>query len=164
LPDWMVKSATAGLAAGMVMAMWSMIVAAVAGQGFWAPVRAITAMLFGKEHAGGGWDPASVIGGAMLHMAFSMMAGVGFAAIIGRFTTRLAVAGYVAAAMLWGLALWAINTFAVGPAMPGGELMTSAMPAWSWFVGHLMFGAGLGLLYALWRRGVTRLASQQPSA
>jgi hypothetical protein len=153
-----------GLIAGMMMGIFSMIVAAIADYGFWAPLRGITAMFFGKEHLGGSWDLPTVVVGAALHMAFSMMLGVLYAVLLGIGRSRLPAEVQVVAGMLFGLAVWAINTFAIGRALPGGELMTSAMPVWAWLVGHLIYGGMVGLLYAWWRHGTTAFTAGNPAA
>jgi len=46
---WMIKAAIGGLVGGMMMGMFSMIVAVIAGYGFWAPMRGIPGMFFGKD-------------------------------------------------------------------------------------------------------------------
>jgi hypothetical protein len=156
---WLGKAAVAGVVAGIVMAMAAMVIAAIAGHGFWAPPRAITGTVFGAEYAGSGFAVGSVVVGMMLHMMLSAAFGVVYALLVGLATRTLATGPQVVAGMAWGLVLWAVNTFLIAPQLAGGELLTEAMPAWTWLVVHLLFGAMLGLLYAAWRRGATTLGT-----
>jgi hypothetical protein len=158
--QWAGKAAVVGLIAGMLMGMFTMISAAIGGNGFWAPLRGIAGMFFGRQHLGGSWDLPAVVVGAALHMALSIMLGVGYAVLLGLSSGRLSAAVQFAAGMGFGFAVWALNTFVIGPALPGGELMTSAMPVWTWLLGHLIYGGMLGLLYAWWRRAATALTAE----
>lgn len=89
-----------------------------------------------------------------------MSGGFGFvyALFLGLVTRALGTMQQMVVGMMWGLLLWAVNTAVVTPQLSGGQLFTQAMPAWSWLVAHLMFGAVLGLLYAQWRGDRTALS------
>lgn len=154
---WFIKSAVAGVVAGIVMAMFAMIVAGIAGDGFWAPPRAITAVIFGTGHAGTDFAFGPVVVGMMLHMMLSAAFGVMYALIVGVARRELKLASQFVIGMALGVVLWAVNTYAVAEVLNGSELFTNAMPAWTWFVGHLMFGAALALLYDVWRHDRTAL-------
>lgn len=52
LSSGLTRGAIGGLIGGMGMAMFSMVVA-ISEDGFWAPVRGITSVVFGDEHYGG---------------------------------------------------------------------------------------------------------------
>ena len=145
------QGALAGLIGGIVLAMFAMIVAWAAGDGLWSPPRAITGMFGGAEYAGSGFAFGSIAVGVMLHMMLSMVFGVIYAFAIDAITHGLGAPVQLVTGMVYGVFIWAINTYLIGPRMPGDQLMTDAMPAWAWFVGHVMFGAVLGYLYAYWR-------------
>lgn len=155
---WIGKSIVVGMVAGMAMAMFAMVVAALAGDGFWAPPRAIAASVFGTGHAGAGFVLGSVLAGVVIHMMMSGGFGIVYALFAGLVTRTLSVGAQLMLGMAWGLILWAVNTALITPRLAGGQLFTQAMPAWAWLVAHLMFGAALGLLYALWRRDRTALS------
>ncbi len=155
---WVAKSVIVGMAAGMAMAMFAMIVAGLAGDGFWAPPRAIAASLFGAGHFGTTFAAGAVIGGIVIHMMMSGAFGFVYALFAGLVTRTLSVVAQLMLGMAWGFILWAVNTAAITPRLSGGQLFTQAMPAWAWLVAHLMFGAALGLLYAWWRGDRTALS------
>lgn len=157
---WLVKSAVAGVVAGVVMAMFAMIVAALNGNGFWAPPRAITAVVFGTQHVGGGFAFGPVVVGMMAHMMLSAMFGAVYAALLGIAARQAALVTQLVAGMVWGGVLWAMNTYLVADVfLNGSEVFTSSMPAWTWFVAHLMFGGALGVLYDVWRHDRTALTA-----
>ena len=142
-----VHAALAGVIGGIVMAMFAMMVAAVAGYGFWAPPRAITAEFLGTQHAGPGFAAVPIVVGMMIHMMLSAGFGVGFGVLISAVAKGAGVIALVVLGMVSGIVLWAGSTFIVAPALNGAEVFTSAMPAWTWFAAHAMFGVVLGLLY-----------------
>jgi hypothetical protein len=142
-----------GMLAGMMMAMFSMVVAELDGYGFWAPPRAITAVFFGPENLGGGFEADAVIGGVAIHMALSMMFGIGFAIILAPLK-RVNAIGQIMVGMALGAVLWAVNTYIVAPAFEG-NLFDEAMADWTWIVAHLIFGGVVGMIYAFWRSGST---------
>ncbi len=154
---WVIKSAVAGVVAGIIMAMFAMIVAGIAGDGFWAPPRAITAVILGTEHAGTDFAFGPAAGGMMLHMMLSAAFGVMFALVVGVTRRELKLGSQLVIGMALGIILSAVNTYAIAELLNGRELFTTAMPAWTWFVAHLMFGAALALLYDVWRHDRTAL-------
>ena len=95
--------AIAGLAGGMAMAMMSMLIG-IADEGFWAPVRGITSVVFGDEHYGGSFAAGPVLAGLMGHMMNSAMLGVILTAILK--TGGLRGMPALAAGAAFGLLLW----------------------------------------------------------
>lgn len=148
-------AAVTGMLAGMMMAMFTMVVAELDGYGFWAPPRAITAVFFGTEHLGSGFEADAVIGGVAIHMVLSMMFGVGLAIMLAPLK-RVNVIGQIMVGMGFGAILWAVNTYVVAPIFEG-NLFDEAMADWTWIIAHLIFGAVTGMVYAFWRSGSTAI-------
>ena len=152
---WILSGAVAGILAGIAFAMFEMIMAAVIdGTGaFFMPLRMIGAIGLGKSAL----DPGSSLvtagaAGLVIHMALSMMYGVGIA-IVFRLVPVLArsATSVLAVASLAGALLWVVNFHLIAPAL-----------GWAWFpdgtraltqvVAHtIFFGTALG--YALVRLG-----------
>lgn len=147
-----VHAAVAGIIAGIVMAMFAMMVALVAGNGFWAPPRAIAAEFLGTQHAGSGFAIGPVVGGMMIHMMLSAGFGVGFGVAVGLVARGASQLVLLVLGMMAGIVLWVGSTYIVAPALNGAELITTATPAWAWFAAHAMFGVALGLVYDRRRR------------
>ena len=136
----------AGIVGGLLMAMIMMIATAAGGMGLLAPLRLIAATFYGKEAMAGG---GALTVGLMVHMMNSMVFGVLFAWIAGR---RLAAPQAVMAGVAFGLAIWAVMTFAGLPMLnPMMRERVAVMPV-AWFIAHLAFGMGVGSAPGLRRR------------
>lgn len=151
----LVVASVAGMLAGMMMAMFSMVVAELDGYGFWAPPRAITAVFFGTENLGSGFEADAVIGGVAIHMALSMMFGAGFAVMLAPLR-KVNVVAQAMIGMAFGAGLWAVNTYIIAPIFEG-NVFDEAMADWTWIVAHLVFGGVLGMMYAFWRSDRTAI-------
>jgi hypothetical protein len=158
--------ALAGMASGFIMAAWQMVVAAIAQnptavhgihQTLWTPPEGIWSVVFGVRHFHGSFHFIPVFGGIVGHMGNSLILGImGVAlltAILDRPPNPVAAAAIGAA---YGIAVeailinWIVNTQKI-------QTLYSSTPHWSWWVGHAIFGATLGLLSsALLRRNNLR--------
>lgn len=145
-------AAVAGVIAGIVMAMFAMIIALIAGNGFWAPPRAIAAEFLGTQHAGPGFAIGPVLAGMIIHMMLSAAFGAGFSVAVGVVARGASQFALAVLGMVTGIVLWVGSTYIVAPALNGAELFTTAMPAWTWFAAHVMFGVALGVIYGRLRR------------
>ena len=146
---WIRAGLIGGAVAGIVFAMFEMVMAVVlnGGDAFFMPLRMIGAIALGTTAL----DPASSLvaaGGAglVVHMALSMMYGVGVAAVLSAVSAlRRSVGSVVVVASAVGFGLWVVNLF-----------LLAGLFGWSWFptgqvvvvqvVAHtVMFGSVLGL-------------------
>jgi hypothetical protein len=158
--------AIAGLAGGMMMAMWQMVVGAIAQDptavssihtSFWTAVTSIPSVIFGQNWFHGSFEFGAVFVGLMGHMINSMMLGiVGVTLATTLFGPRPTIARAMAVGMMFGLVLEVVivNGLVNGVLQSVHTLYTST-PEWSWWVAHGMFGATVGLVGAtlLRRRG-----------
>ncbi len=156
--------AIAGLAGGMVMAMWQMVVGAIAQEptavagihsSFWTAVTSIPSVIFGQSWFHGSFDFGAVSLGLMGHMMNSMVlgaVGVGLAtALLGN---RPSVGRAMAFGMMFGLLLEVVVVNLIVNQVQTVDTLYSSTPEWSWFAAHAMFGAVVGLVGAtLLRRG-----------
>jgi hypothetical protein len=145
------RGAFGGLIGGMAMAMFSMLVA-ISEDGFWAPVRGITSVVFGDEHYGGGFEFWPVVVGAMGHMMNSVVLGAVFALVAAALLARASTALVIGAGMAFGLMVWLVMVPGVAAQAQSSELFVDSVPAWAWIAGHLMFGAITAAVFALGRR------------
>lgn len=141
----------AGLIGGMAMAMTSMLVA-ISEDGFWAPVRGITSVVFGDSHYGGGFAFGPVVVGAMAHMMNSVVLGAVFAIIAGLVLARGGTLALAALGMVYGLVVWLVMVPGISSALQSSNLFADSIPTWAWVVSHLMFGVVTGAVYAWLRR------------
>ena len=133
------RGAIGGLIGGMAMAMFSMVVA-ISEDGFWAPGRGISSVVFGDKHYGGDFAFGPVVVGLMGHMMNSVMLGVVFALIAAMVLARASKAAVLVAGTAFGLMVWLVMVPIVATQAQSSELFADSVPAWAWIVGHLMFG------------------------
>ena len=121
--------ALGGLIAGIVFALFEMIVAALmmGGGAFWMPLRMIGAIVLGQQAIEPTYNLAiAAIVGAIVHMVLSIVFGIIFGVIVALAPGLAESAGtLVVAASVYGFALWLINFYVL--ARIGG---------WSWFPGQ----------------------------
>lgn len=145
-----------GLLGGAVMALFLAAAASAAGMTGLQPLEAIGATFLAADSPGGGPGPA--LYGALLHALTSVGLGLVFAALVPRDLPP------VCAAMVGiGYAMFAAGIMAslVVPAV-NPEFRTAAQPiGGAWVMAHALFGAALGLSYALQHR-TSREAAAQP--
>jgi len=148
--------AIAGLAAGMMMAMWQMVVGAIATEptavagidsSFWTPVTAIPSVILGQQWFHGSFDSGSVFLGLMGHMMNAIVLGViGVASLVAILGTKPKPVAAIMLGALYGLLLEVlIVNLIVNNAQDVHTLYTST-PEWSWWAAHAMFGMTLGLV------------------
>jgi len=164
IPALVRTGAIAGLAGAMVMAMWQMIVGAVAQQptavpgidtSFWTAITAIPSVPFGLDWFQGSFELGAVAVGLMGHMMNSMMlgaVGVGLLAMV--LGSRPSIAKAIAFGMTFGLLLEVVVVNLIVNQIQTVDTLYTSTPEWSWWAAHAMFGAVLGLVAAsLLRRG-----------
>jgi hypothetical protein len=160
---WALAGALIGLAAGVVFAMFEMVVADVRGEGFWMPIRMIGAIVLGKEALEPGYGVTeAAVAGMTLHLALSALYGGvfgGLAAFVRELRSSRPL--LVGAAMAYGLALWLVNFYGIAPA--AFPWFQDANPVVQFVAHAFVFGAVLGLALAAWRPS-PRFAFDQAAA
>jgi hypothetical protein len=147
--------ALAGMAAGFIMAAWQMVVAAIAQN---------PTAVHGIHQTSFHFIP--VFGGIVGHMGNSLIVGIMGVALLTAILDRRP--NPVAAAVIgaaYGIAVeailinWIVNTQKI-------QTLYSSTPHWSWWVGHAIFGATLGLLSSalLRRNNVQRPEASLPAS
>ncbi len=141
-----VRAGAAGLIAGLVFAMWAMIVG-IFTTNLWAAPQGIGQAL-GIGHQGHDFQIVPFIVGLAGHMMNSIIFGLIFLAIALALQLRGIAA--VAVGMIYGIVVYAFMYWIILRNLLSGTSgsFLSANPEWSWVLGHLMFGAVLGLLFA----------------
>jgi hypothetical protein len=166
LPTLVRAGAIAGLAGGMMMAMWQMVVGAIAQDptavpgiqtSFWTAVTSIPSVVFGTDWFHGSFELGAVFVGLTGHLMNSIMLGVvGVGLATTLLGSRLSVAKAVAFGMMFGLILEVVVVNLIVNQVQTVNTLYTSTPEWSWFVAHAMFGATVGLVgSALLRSGVT---------
>jgi hypothetical protein len=137
----------AAMAAGMMMGMLQMLVEAVSGHGFWAPLRYIASVFTRGADTDAGFSAGPVLVGLAGHMMISVILGTIFAIVVWKLTRNpivLAILGMMWGALVYAFMWWGV-TATIDPAM---QLVNAQ---W-FFVSHLVFGMVLGLGVAVAQR------------
>ncbi|MHB1847361.1 MAG: hypothetical protein ACYCWW_21260 [Deltaproteobacteria bacterium] len=142
--------ALAGLLGGLFLGLWMMIGSAVAGDGFWMPMKLIAGVFWGVDvllmHG------TAVAAGIVIHLVVSMFLGIVFALLVRR---ELPYGSAFVSAALYGIAVWLFMTYVIlflDPVMRERLLLSSG----NWFWVHLLFGFGLSFTPALRRAWTLR--------
>lgn len=153
------RGALAGMAGGMVMAMWSMVVLAATGKGFWAPVNLIAHLVWRDAPLSGGFSGGALALGLLIHMATSMMLGVAIALVADR--ARAGRLAATALGMTAGLAVWLVNQDGIWHAIDSAA--AHRFTPWVFALGHLMFGVVAGAAAVTGARTHTRTSTTRPA-
>lgn len=148
LGRWAVTGIVWGVVAGIVFAMFEMIMAAILGQGFFMPLRMIGAIILGQ----GALMPTYSLAGAavvgiILHMMLAAMYGLVFGVVVGAVAAlRSSRVTLVVAATVYGFALWIFNFYVVTAV--AFDWFKMANTTVQFFAHTFFFGTMLGLLFA----------------
>ena len=135
-----------GLIAGIVFAMWAMLVGIVTST-LWAAPQGI-AQSIGIGSPGHSFQLVPFVAGVIGHMMNSIVLGVVFVAIAR--AIRLHGPAAVVGGMVYGVIVY-FGMFWIllrGVLRSTSASFLSANPEWSWIAAHLMFGVVLGALAA----------------
>ncbi len=148
--EWAKAGTVGGLVAGIVFAMFEMIMAAILNgtDAFFMPLRMIGAMVLGQEALTPSYSlVTAAITGTIVHMLLSMMLGVVFGLIASSVSGLARSTGtLIVVASVYGLVLWLVNFYLIAP-LAGWDWFPSETNAVVQFVAHtFFFGSVLGLL------------------
>lgn len=140
-----------GIVASLVIAMWEMVVEALIpnGAGFFGPPVAIGATIVRDLQGAANplpVDPAALVLGLAGHMMNSVALAVILGAVVRR--SSMGAIGLVVSGMVWGAVVFVVMWYGLLPAV--NRLMLN-LNGPAFFLGHLMWGAVLGLLWYVTR-------------
>ncbi len=148
--QWVKHGAIGGLLAGILFALFEMVMATVqmGGEAFFMPLRMIGGIALGSQAL----EPSSTslleAGGAgiIVHMVLSVIFGASVAAVAGLVAPiRSSAVALVVWTSLAGLALWLVNFYVIAP-IGGWRWFPEATDPLIQFIAHtFVFGSLLGL-------------------
>ncbi len=158
---WVKQGAIGGLLAGVVFAMFEMIVAALmmGASAFWMPLRMIGAIVLGQRALEPGYAlVTAAIVGMLVHLMLPVAYGIVFALLVAYLPVLAAsTAILLAAASVYGLLLWLVNFYAIAPLAGWRWFPEQTNPVVQFIAHTVMFGTVLGVYLARamgQRRGV----------
>lgn len=141
------RGTVGGLAGGVAMAMWSMIVMWLSGTGFWTPLNLIAHTIWRSVPLDGTFSWSGLLVGMIAHLAMSVVLGivlaVGLTAVGGWATTAV---GGALVGMAFAVVVWLVMQYLVWDAIDPAA--AERFTPWVFAVGHLMYGLVAGLLIA----------------
>lgn len=156
----------AGALAGMMMAMWQMVVGAIANEptavlgiesSFWTAVTSITSFFFGLDTFHESFEAGPVLFGIGAHMVNAMMLGVvGVALIAALLGPRPNPFAAVMQATALGLVVQVVLLNVIVNQIQDVNSVYTSTPEWSWWVSHVIYGMTLGAVGALLLRRAAR--------
>ncbi len=143
---WLVNGLAMGIVAGIIFAMFEMIMAAILGDGFFGPLRMIGAIVLGPDALVPAYSlPVAALVGMVVHLVLSGIFGLIFGLIASslRFV-RASGLSLGISATIFGILLWMVNFYLIAPvAFPWFGMANPYVQ----FVSHAFFyGTALGLL------------------
>lgn len=160
-----------GWIAGVVMALFAMIISAANGYSFWFPMQLVDGVWIGEDALLGG--AGVVIAGIITHLVVSAFFGVLFAVFRGRFreiAESLDTTSEAATAFLWGtvygVGVWVFMTYVVLWLDPTLRIQVFALSPGMWFLYHVVYGAMLfttPIFQKALSRPYLRSSSQEPT-
>jgi uncharacterized membrane protein YagU involved in acid resistance len=149
LGSWVRQGALGGFIAGIVFAMFEMVMAALMnGVGaFFMPLRMIGAMVLGRQALDPGYSLATAgITGMVVHMMLSVVFGMVFAAIVHAVPAlRRSHAVLISVVSTLGLLLWPINFYVIAPLFGWDWFPNNTNPLVQFIAHTFMYGTVLGL-------------------
>jgi hypothetical protein len=125
-----------GMAAGLVMAVWSMAAMWVTGSGFWTPVNLIANTFYRSAPLNGAFSAPALVIGLAIHMAVASFFGTVIALLALKLPGKrsLVIAGGILlVAVVWPVMQWGVWYRLDEDAAEG-------FTDWIMAVAHLMFG------------------------
>jgi hypothetical protein len=135
----------AGIAAGLVMAAWSMVAMWLTGSGFWIPLNLVAHMFYRSAPLDGTFSAPALIIGLAVHMTVASAFGTAIVALAHRLPGARSVV--IAGGILLVAVVWPVMQYAVWYSIdePAAEGFTE----WIFAVAHLIFGLVAASLAAI---------------
>jgi hypothetical protein len=143
----------AGLVAGLILSGLLVVSMLIQGMDPWLAIKGTSAPFLGERALQPGYDAYPVVLGAVLHLAISILWGLGFGVLF----YGLSKGGTLLVGALWGVVVWLVMYYAVLP-LAGLAEMTEEAPMWRAVVYHVFFGLLLALAFLPFQRRVVRRA------
>ena len=133
------RGALAGIAGGVVMAMWAMIALWADGSGFFAPLNLLAHTVWRGAPLDGTFNGGAVVLGMVIHLTTSTVLGVVLALVLARVgALRQNLAVQLVTGIGFGLIVWVVAQFGIWPLID--EQAAPKFTPWAFAIGHAIFG------------------------
>lgn len=133
------RGALAGIAGGMVMAIWAMLALWADGSGLFAPLNLLAHTFWRGAPLDGTFNLGAVVLGVAIHLTTSMILGVVFAVALAQVgAPRQNLARQLITGAVFGLIVWVVSQFGIWPLIDGQA--APRFTPWAFAIGHTLFG------------------------
>ena len=125
-----------GIAAGLVMAMWSMVAMWVTGSGFWTPLNLIAHTFYRSAPLDGTFSVRALVIGLTVHLTVASAFGIAIAVLahlLPGTRSQVIAGGILFIAVVWPVMQW-------GVWYKIDETAAEGFNEWIFAIAHLLFG------------------------
>ena len=134
-----------GMAAGVVMAVWSMAAMWVTGSGFWTSVNLIAHTFYKSAPLDATFSAPALVIGLTVHMAVASVFGTAIALLAQRMPRARSLV--IAGGILFIAVVWPVMQWGVWYKID--EAAAEGFTEWIFAVAHLMFGMAVAFIVSL---------------
>lgn len=127
---------TVGIAAGFVMAVWSMVVMWMTGAGAWTPLNLVAHTFYKSAPLNGTFSAPAVVVGLALHISVASIFGIAIAAMAQRLPAKRSLV--ISGGILFMALAWPVMQYGVWASID--QSAANGFTGWIFAFGHLVFG------------------------
>jgi hypothetical protein len=125
-----------GIAAGAVMAVWSMVAMWLTGSGFWLPLNLVAHTFYRSAPLNATFSAPALVIGLAVHMTVAMIFGTAITALVQRLPGQRSLV--IAGGILFIAVVWPVMQYGVWYSID--EQAAEGFTDWVFAVAHLIFG------------------------
>jgi hypothetical protein len=126
----------AGIAAGAVMAVWSMIAMWLTGSGFWTPLNLVAHTFYRAAPLGPAFSAPALVIGLAVHMTVASIFGTAITALVQRLPGKRSLV--IAGGIMFIAVVWPVMQYGVWYSID--ETAAEGFTDWIFAFAHLLFG------------------------
>lgn len=126
----------AGVAAGLVMAIWSMVAMWVTGSGFWLPLNLVAHTFYRAAPLDGRFSAPALVVGLAVHMTVATAFGTAIVALVRRLPGHRSLV--IAGGIVFAVVVWPVMQYGVWYSID--EAAAEGFNDWIFAIAHLAFG------------------------
>lgn len=126
----------AGIAAGVVMAVWLMVVMGITGSGIWTPLNLVAHTFYRSAPLNGTFSAPAMVIGLTVHMTVASVFGIAVAALAQWLPAKRSLV--IAGGILFAAVVWPVMQYGVWYSLD--EKAAGGFTGWVFAFGHLVFG------------------------
>lgn len=135
----------AGIVAGVVMAVWSMVAMWITGSGFWLPLNLVAHTFYRSAPLNASFSAPALVIGLAVHMTVASVFGTAIAALAQRLPGTRSVV--IAGGILFTVVVWPAMQYGVWYSLD--DSAAEGFTDWIFALAHLIFGIAAASMAAI---------------